>query len=415
MLRQNRQETTVARRNKQVTGGSDALSRTTSAQHYAKKKGRRTRGKVIRFILVIVAIVVVAAAGAAFAYVQSLNTKLTSGVSEELKDQLTTSESGEPFYMLLLGTDRDEARAEGSEYGDDDSAYRSDSIMVVRVDPTNKKATLVSIHRDTLVDLGSNGQQKINAAYSIGGAAYATQVISEFAGVPISHYAEVDMDGMAAVVDEVGGIDVTLPIDVVDPNYTGLDLKAGTQHLDGTTAALLCRARHAYDAYGDGDAYRAANQRAVIEAVVEKVLTSNPVTMATTVQTMASYVRTDMDVQSIVALASQFQGMDVANDIYSGMEPTTSLYQNSTWYEICDVDAWRTMMMRVDQGLPPTEDGDVTDGTAAANDVAANSSASSDDDSSTSEDSSSTASTSATTTSETDESDTADQQSDAAA
>jgi hypothetical protein len=97
----------------------------------------------------------------------------------------------------------------------------------------------------------------------------------------------------------------------------------------------------------------------VISTVAKKVLSSDPATIATTVSTMASYVRTDMDVQSIVTLAMQFIGMDFENNIYTGMEPTTAKYINETWYELCDTTAWRKMMRRVDQGLPPTEEGDV--------------------------------------------------------
>jgi len=167
------------------------------------------------------------------------------------------------------------------------------------------------------------------------------------------------MDGLAAVIDCIGGIDVTLDMDVYDPEYTGIDLKAGEHHLDGYTAALFCRCRHAYDAIGDGDRYRAANQRQVITKVAKKVLSSDPATIAQTVSTMATYVRTDLDVQTIVGLAMQFIGMDLENGFYTGMEPTTARYINNTWYELCDTTAWRKMMRRVDQGLPPTEPGDV--------------------------------------------------------
>ncbi len=166
---------------------------------------------------------------------------------------------------------------------------------------------------------------------------------------------------MASVVDAVGGVDVDLPIAVKDPNYTGLNLEAGEQHLDGQTAALLCRARHAYDNYGDGDRYRAANQRIVIMAIVEKVLASNPTTIATTVSDLANMVNTDMDVNSIVSLATEMKDINVSTDIMTGMEPTTSTYKNDTWYEICDTDAWKIMMERVDQGLSPTEDGNDDD------------------------------------------------------
>ena len=335
------------------------LSRNVSGEYYTNKMRSRSRKRIVLSALAALVLVLACASVAVASYVSQINQKITGRVDTELKTVLTTQEAGKPFYLLLIGVDKDEGRVDDPEYGADDSGYRSDSIMLTRIDPGEKHVTMVSIHRDTLVDLGPNGQQKINAAYSIGQETYTTQVISEFAGVPIAHYAEVDMDGLAAVIDCIGGIDVTVDVDVYDPEYTGIDLKAGEHHLDGGTAALFCRCRHAYDAYGDGDRYRAANQRQVITKVAQKVLSSDPATIAATVSTMAGYVRTDLDVQTIVGLAMQFIGMDLENGFYTGMEPTTAQYINDTWYELCDTTAWRKMMRRVDQGLPPTEPGDV--------------------------------------------------------
>lgn len=349
------------RKKAQPSSGEElSLSRSTSAEYYNGKLRSRSRKRVLLTVLGALAVVLVFASVAIASYVNQINQKITGRVDTQLQTVLTTQEAGKPFYLLLIGVDKDEGRVDDPEYGADDSGYRSDSIMLTRIDPSEKKVTMVSIHRDTLVDLGENGQQKINAAYSIGQETYTTQVISEFAGVPISHYAEVDMDGLAAVIDSIGGIDIHTDVDIKDPYYTGLDIPAGTHHVDGYTAALFCRCRHAYDAYGDGDRYRAANQRQVITTVARKVLTSDPATIAATVSTMASYVRTDMDVQSIVTLAMQFIGMDLEHNFYTGMEPTTARYINSTWYELCDTAAWQKMMRRVDQGLPPTEEGDVS-------------------------------------------------------
>lgn len=347
------------------------LSRGNAVAYYDQR--RKGRGHLARKVLIAVGAVVAVAVVAIVVYVNGINQKLASNVSGDLLSALTDTSNNEPFYTLILGVDKDEERAEGSTYGSSDSSYRSDTIILARIDPQNKKVTLVSIPRDTYVDLGSNGKQKINAAYSLGGAAYAVQVVSQFAGVNISHYVEVDMDGAAAIIDQVGGVTVNLPVPVQDPDYTGLDLPAGEQTLDGTTAALLCRARHAYDAYGGGDFYRAANQRMVIGAVAQKVLSSDPVTMASTVSTMAGYVTTDMDVQTIVSLASKFSGMDIDNDIYSGLCPTTSKYVAGGWYEICDTEAWQAMMKRVDAGETPytSADQDTTAGVAGSVGVSA--------------------------------------------
>ncbi|MBO7675869.1 MAG: LCP family protein [Atopobiaceae bacterium] len=323
----------------------------------AEKNRQRKMG--LRIGLLVVLVVVLSIAAAAGIYVSNINARLSANVTDDLRDQLVQSTPGNPFYLLLLGVDKDQGRIEDTEnYGTDEHAYRSDSIMLCRIDPKKVKVTMVSIHRDTLIDMGNHGEQKINAAYAFGGAAYATKVVSEFAGVPISHYAEVDLDRFITIVDQVGGVTVNLPVPVYDPEYTGLDLPAGEQTLDGREAALLCRCRHGYDEYGDGDRFRAANQRMVFSEVIKKVLRSDPATIASTVSTMADSVTTDMSVETILDLALQMQSLDVETDIATGMEPTDGALIDGTWYEICMVDEWQKMMTRVDKGLPPYDEED---------------------------------------------------------
>lgn len=327
--------------------------------HYRHRRmaSERRHGVRIAIICVLVLILVVGAAGGI--YVANISAKLSENVTTELREQLVETNAGDPFYLLLLGVDKDEGRVEDTEhYGDDEHAYRSDSIMLCRIDPKNVQVTMVSIHRDTAINMDEHGLQKINASYAFGGAAYATEVVSKFADVPISHYAEVDLDRFISIVDQVGGVTVDLPVPVYDPEYTGLDLPEGVQTLDGTDAALLCRCRHGYDKYGDGDRYRAANQRMVFSEIIKKVLASDPATMAATVATLAESVTTDLSIPDILDLASQMRTLNVETDIYTGMEPTDGVLADGAWYEACLVDQWRKMMMRVDQGLPPYDEGE---------------------------------------------------------
>ena len=326
------------------------------AQNAYEDKPRKRGFRPIYAVIIAVILLIVGAGTAAALYVSHINTKLAEKVTPELKQELVQKEPGDPFYLLLLGIDKDQSRWEGddsADYGADNSNYRSDSIMLCRIDPKKVKVTMVSIHRDTMIDLGQYGTQKINAAYSFGGPAYSTQVVSEFAGVDISHYAEIDLDRFTDVVEKVGGVTVTLPVPVKDPEYTKLDLPAGTQTLDGRTAALLCRCRHGYDDYGDGDKFRAANQRMVFSEVIKKVLKSDPATMMTTIASMAESVSTDLDVAAILDLANQMKTLNVDTDIMTGMEPTEGVLINDGWYEVCLEDQWHKMMKRVDQGLPP--------------------------------------------------------------
>ncbi len=335
----------------------DDIDRYYDVARYHNARNSKGLRKGIRIALIVVLVIVLGVGIGAGLYFANINARLTENVTDDLRDQLTYTEPGDPFYLLLLGVDKDESRVEDTEnYGADEHNYRSDSIMLCRIDPKNVKVTMVSIHRDTLINMDEHGQQKINAAYAFGGPAYATKIVSEFAGVPISHYAEVDLDRFISIVDQIGGITVDLPVPVYDPEYTGLDLPAGVQTLDGYDAAMLCRCRHGYDKYGDGDRFRAANQRMVFSEIIKKVLQSDPATIASTVSTMADSVTTDMNLGYILELVAQFQNLDVETDIMTGMEPTDGKLINGTWYEICIVDEWKKMMMRVDRGESPYDE-----------------------------------------------------------
>ncbi len=217
---------------------------------------------------------------------------------------------------------------------------------------------MVSLHRDTETEIEGYGTQKLNASYAFGGPAGAIKAVSQMAGVPISHYAEINFDGFKDVVDALGGIEVDVPMEINDKRAGG-HLDKGKQTLNGDQALILCRARHAYDEYGDGDRYRAANQRLVLGAIAKKILQSDVATMASTIEALSQYVTTDFKIADILALANSLQGLDPAKDIYSAMEPTESEYRNETWYEKLDVEAWNTMMNRVKEGLPPTEEDQV--------------------------------------------------------
>ena len=349
-----------------ATSAKHVASRFEGVDDYVARRKKKGRGRVLRGVLIALLVAVVGVGAAAAAWIIRVNDNLVGDITPELRKQLVSVEPQQPFYMLLLGVDKSEGRSE--EWGSDTSNFRADTIILARIDPPAQKVTLVSIPRDTLVDMGSHGEQKINSAYSFGGAAYMVEVVSDFAGVDISHYAEIDFEQFTSIVDTIGGIEVTLPVAVSDMFYSGIDLPAGTQTLNGQQALGLCRSRHAYDEYGGGDFYRAANQRMVIAAIVKKVLQLDPVSMANTVSEMAGSVTTTFSVTDIVGLAMQFRNLDADNDIYSGQAPTISEYVNNIWYEMPDEAAWDEMMDRVRAGESPYSDAsqDFTAGVAGS-------------------------------------------------
>ena len=327
-----------------------------SNPNYQKKNRKGSRGKKIAIAVVLAVLVVFVGAGTAAAlWVNSVNDTLTKGQKsatelDEINDVLVkTTSFGEPFYMMLIGSD---ARADDESMG-----ARSDTNIVVRVDPTTNSATLVSIPRDTMINIDGYGYCKFNAAYSYGGAALAIKEASELLGVNISHYAEVDFDSLIGLVDTVGGVDVTVDQRINDPDADGsvigqkkIIIEAGEQHMDGETALVFARSR----AYADGDFTRTENQRKLIAALAEKILSMPLAKLPGIVQTAAGSITTDMSVTDLYSLATQFQdGGELS--MTSCMVPSITGMYKSASYVFCDENALASMMQTIEAGGDASE------------------------------------------------------------
>lgn len=350
---------------------ADAYSRVNASSYLssgtvAALRKKRKRRKILGVCAVSLAVLLLVGIIAALNYVNRISSNLTDGLDSSLFDILVATDTAEdPFYMLLLGVDGSLDRDESGEFG---GSYRSDSMMLARIDPKEHKVAIISIPRDTRVDLGEYGVNKINAAHAYGGPTLAVKTVSELTGVPISHYAEINFDGFSHIVDTLGGVEVDVPIEIDDPEAGGY-VPSGRQTLDGSQALILCRSRHSYDDYGDGDIFRAANQRVVLSAVAGKLLKSDALTIANTINSISEAVITDMSIDQIIATAQSMRGLDPSTDIYTATIPSDSEYVGGIWYEVIDRDAMKKMISRVDQGLPPTEEDQVDEltGTVISN------------------------------------------------
>lgn len=337
-----------------ANASDNPYSRRYAKDSYAAESRKRSKHRrVIKIVLIAALVVILAMGTAACAFLYKVQSNMQQGLDTELLTVLDPTVGGEPFYMLLMGVDGSYER--GAEEQNDNTGTRSDSMILARIDPEEKQVTMISLARDTMVDMGKYGTQKLNAAHAYGGPAYAVQVVEDLAGVSISHYAEINFDAFKAMVDALGGITVDVPIEIDDPNVEAY-VPAGVQRLDGAQALSLCRSRHAYDDYGAGDMFRSANQRLVLGAIMEEVLSADVVTLVRTVESLSEYVVTDMSVTEILSLAVGMAGMDVDSSFYTAQMPTTSAYIDGLWWEQVIQSEWDTMMDRVDQGLPPYEE-----------------------------------------------------------
>lgn len=351
------------KRTSEASRSSVDTARNLDSQALDSSRTKRKKKRVVMASLAAVVALCLVGAGAAFAYVYSINKNLQNKVDGALLSALSPVDTPtDPFYVLLLGTDGSKERMAQDKM--DEGGYRSDSMMLARIDPQNKKAAIISIPRDTQVELPGHGKQKINSALAFGGPSLAVSTVSKMAGVPIAHYAEVNFDGFAAMVDALGGVEVDVPIPINDDEAGG-SLAAGTQTLNGEGALILCRTRHTYDKYGAGDVYRAANQRLVLSAIAQKMLSVDPFALADSVKRLSEYVTTDLDVSSIVGIAQGMRGLSASEDMYTAVAPTKSEYKGGGWYEILDTTTWKNMIARMEEGLPPvgTDQVDLSTGT----------------------------------------------------
>jgi LCP family protein required for cell wall assembly len=179
--------------------------------------------------------------------------------------------AGSGTTWLLVGSDSrqdltPEQQAELATGGDLGNG-RTDTILLVHVPGLGSDAptTMVSIPRDSYVPIPGYGEDKINAAFALGGAPLLAQTVEQATGLRLDHYAEIGFDGFAVMVDAVGGVTMCPPEPISDP-LAGIDLPAGCQELDGRTALGYVRTR----ATPRADLDRMTNQRQFMAALMRR-------------------------------------------------------------------------------------------------------------------------------------------------
>ena len=225
--------------------------------------------------------------------------------------------------LLLMGIDRRPGEAFIS---------RTDSMMIVSVDPETKTISILSVPRDLYVSIPGRGRDRINTAFVYGssgnnpegGASLAMQTVAYNLGVPIDHYLMVDFSAVTKGIDILGGIDVYVPQALNDPTYPDMNygydplyIPAGTQHLDGETALKYARTRHV-----DNDFGRASRQQQVILAARDKAVSLGVGSLLTKAPSiyrqLESGVKTDLSLDQLIALAktvSEIPKENIRNEV----------------------------------------------------------------------------------------------------
>ncbi|MFI6489855.1 LCP family protein [Streptomyces sp. NPDC050564] len=305
--------------------GIPGESGTSAPRRRAKGRRRKTRSTRRKALLITAwtaaGIVVLGGTGAGIVYFK-LNSNLKNvDINQALGTDRPTKVDNGSENILVLGSDTRSGSNKKLGGGTDDGSARSDTAMIVHVYKGHKKASVVSIPRDTLVQRPSCTDTKgvthdaasgvmFNSAYSTGGAACAVKTVESITGIRMDHYLEVDFSGFEKLIDDLGGVSVTTTKDIKDPD-SHLNLAAGTHTLDGKQALGLVRTRHGV---GDGsDLGRIQLQQAFIKALVDQVkhigVLSNPKKLYDLADTATKAVTTDSEIGSVSDLASFANGL----------------------------------------------------------------------------------------------------------
>lgn len=309
--------------------------------------------RVLIGLLCVVCALFVGVGVASAAYYIHVSDQLNKGDKSQLElDQLDevleTTGFEDPFYMILIGSD---ARSDDPSMG-----ARSDTNVVVRVDAEKGQLTLVSIPRDTRIEIPGHGTNKFNAAYAFGKAPGVIDAAEKLLDIDIAHYAEVDFEELINLVDAIGGVDVEVD-EMIDDPKADLDsrkkhnvIEEGLQHLDGQEALAFARSR----AFASGDFARSAHQRQLIEAIIEQVLSAPLTQMPTIIEKASACVTTDLKISDILTLANLFKDKDDIT-MYSAMVPSAPAMIGGVSYVINNEDATEAMMKLVEAGDDPSD------------------------------------------------------------
>jgi LCP family protein required for cell wall assembly len=246
----------------------------------------------------VIGVIVLALVGGAAVFLASLAQQFdqsTEKIADAFPDERVrlpeaTGPAASAQNILLLGTDSRSTL----ESIDDADGNRADTMMVVHIPSDRTGATVMSIMRDSWVEIPGHGTAKVNAALSFGGVPLAVQTVESIIGARIDHVAIVDFEGFIGLTEALGGVTVDNAVEFDSSHREGLTLPQGSINLDGERALAFTRERYAFI---DGDYQRVRNQQAFLGAILDKLLSPdtalNPARVSEVIGAIAPYLKVD--------------------------------------------------------------------------------------------------------------------------
>jgi LCP family protein required for cell wall assembly len=213
----------------------------------------------------------------------------------------------------------------GASQGETDT----DTLMLVHVPADHRYVRVISLPRDSWVNIPGHGMNKINAALGAGGPQLMVQTVEQATGLTINDYVEVNFLGFVKVIDTLGGVDICLPYAVDDP-YSGLNMSAGMHHVNGITALEFARDRHSFPS---SDLARIQDQQQLISSALSEGISSgmlaNPVRLEDFLSATSAAIKVDQGF-NVVRLADELRGISTKNVTFTTVPLSNTNYQTPT-------------------------------------------------------------------------------------
>jgi LCP family protein required for cell wall assembly len=291
----------------------------------AGRQARRQRAMLT--VAAVVSALVLVTSGGAWAvttYVAGHLSRLSVGTSG-------TPESG-PLNILVAGVDERSGLTPLQQrqlHVGHDVSTNSDTLMLVHVPADHSYIEVVSLPRDSWVNIPGHGMNKINAAFGLGGPKLMVATVAAATGLTINDYIEVNFLGFVKVIDALGGVNICLPFAVNDA-YSGLDLSAGAHHVNGITALEYARDRHSFAA---SDLARIDDQQQLMATILSKAAStgtlSDPFKLRQVISSVTSAIQVDQGF-NLVSLASQLSGLRPQDVAFTTVPLSNLNYQTPT-------------------------------------------------------------------------------------
>lgn len=293
-LRQTDEVAQVARMKAEMERSSHPQNdRASDASGSSQPPHKRRKGCGCLLWLLMLLLFCVAAFGALW-FIRAHNTVTPiDQVPESEQAAVAQSRAGQNVYVLFAGTD-----SRGEEVA------RSDTIIYTVFRPVDRKIEMVSIPRDTLVEIPEQGEDKINAALAYGGMDLMDRTVENFLNSPVDYTVLLDFQSFAKIIDAMGGITIDVPEKMYLPEE-GIDLEAGEQKLNGHDALAFVRWR----GDGNGDLGRIERQKQFMDALMQKSRHLMPWQAVRTFYVLSQEVETNMPKSEMLRLASKYIGM----------------------------------------------------------------------------------------------------------